>query len=94
MMLPNECRRMLSEVEKILILILTVPATSTSCEKSFSALRRILTYLRGNMTQKRLTNLLILHVHQELTRQIALDEVLEEFISRTQERKKEYGFKI
>lgn len=47
----------LSEVCKLLQLMLTIPATSTSAERSFSCLKRIKTYLRNTCGQDRLVNL-------------------------------------
>ncbi len=53
-----------------------MPATNSSSERSFNALRRVKTYLRGTMLQGRLNNLMVLHVHQILT----VNEVVNETI--------------
>ena len=49
-------------------LALTVPVTSCSCERSFSCLRRVKTWLRSKMTQERLDHLSVLameiHIHR------------------------------
>ena len=45
---------MFSEVDVLLQLYLTIPATTATAERSFSALRRVRTYLRSTMTEKRL----------------------------------------
>ena len=47
-------RRMFPAVEKLLRLLLTSPASSCEAERSFSALRRLKTWLRSTMTQTRL----------------------------------------
>ena len=47
-------KQMLPEVQKLLRLYLTVPVTTSTSERSFSALKRLLTYLRATMTEKRL----------------------------------------
>ena len=52
---------------------MTVPITSATSEKSFSALQRLLTYLRSSMSEKRLNNCLLLHVHKEMTDCIRLN---------------------
>ena len=51
-------------------------------ECSFSAMRRIKTYLRSNMIQERLSNLMILYVHKDFTESDVLDlvEVANEFV--------------
>ena len=60
-------RIMLSEVHKSLRLYLTVPITSFKSERAFSTLRRLLTYLRSSMTEQRLNNCMLLHIHKDLT---------------------------
>ena len=61
---PQE-RDLMSEVIIILKLVLVMPSTNAISERSFSALRRVKTYLRSTMTQVRLNSLLTLHVHKE-----------------------------
>ena len=46
-------------------LLLVMPATNASLERSFSALRRVKNYLRATMSQERLNYLMILHVHKD-----------------------------
>ena len=59
-------RGFMSEICILLKLILVIPATNAVSERSASALRRVKTYLRSTMTQVRLNNLLILHVHKQM----------------------------
>ena len=73
-------KTMFSEVQKLIKLYLTVPMTSVTAERSFSALRRLKTYLRSTMTQERLNHLLVLHCHKEL-----LDEVMKSPVKIAQE---------
>ena len=48
--------------------VLVMPATNTSSERSFSALRRVKSYLQSStMSQQRLNNLILVHVHKDLT---------------------------
>ena len=61
-----ECRAMFQQVETLVRLLLVVPASSAEAEWSFSALRRLKTWLRSTMTQSRLTHVCVLHVHNEL----------------------------
>jgi len=84
-------RTMLNELERLIILILTVPATSASCERSFSALRRVKNWLRRTMSQKRVTHVMLLHVHKALTLSIDINSILEEFVKRTPERMHVFG---
>ena len=56
---------MLTEVDKLLRIYFSVPVTSATAERSFSCLKRIKTYLRSTMTDNRLNNLFLLHIHSE-----------------------------
>ena len=53
-------------VVRLLSLALTFPVTSATAERSFSALKRIKTYLRSTMLQERLSNLAILSIERSL----------------------------
>ena len=79
---------MLPSVHNLLHLYMTIPITSSTSERTFSALRRVLTYLRSTMTEKRLNNYLLLHVHKTLSDNLDLTAVAKEFISRHDERLK------
>lgn len=92
--LPKISRVMIDQVERLVVLLLTVPATSTSCERSLSALRRLGTYLRLPMKQSRLTHLAMLHVHRDETFGLNLDEILREFVLKTPERRNVFGIEI
>ncbi|XP_045215568.2 zinc finger MYM-type protein 1-like [Mercenaria mercenaria] len=63
----------------VLSVLATMPATSASCERSFSSMRRIKSYLRSTMTGDRLSNLGILHIHREI--EIDIDEIINSFAS-------------
>ncbi len=63
--LPKVGRSLYSEVITLVKLILVMPASNATSERSFSALRRVKTYLRSTMTQCRLNNLMVLHVHRD-----------------------------
>lgn len=45
-------KKMLGEVDKVLKIYFTVPVTTATAERSFSALRRLKTYLRNTMNQQ------------------------------------------
>ncbi len=84
-------RSMLSEVHKLLRLYLTVPITSSTSEKSFSTLRRVLSYLRSTMSEERLNNCMLLHIHKDITDKLNLQEVARDFVSLHEERKRHFG---
>ncbi|KAL4119183.1 hypothetical protein QTP88_012028 [Uroleucon formosanum] len=57
------------EINEIITRVLVIPVTSTTAERSFSAMRRIKTYLRSTMTSERLHNYAILSIERELSGQ-------------------------
>lgn len=61
-----EVRAMFSQVETLLKLLLVCPVSSSSCERSFSALRRLKSWLRNTMTQTRLNSVAICNAHQTI----------------------------
>lgn len=72
----------LPNVRVLLQIICTLPVTSSTAERSFSALRRLKTYLRSTMTEDRLNGLAILHVHRDIAYRMSPKEVLEIFARR------------
>ena len=90
----NECqgvKKLLTEVDKLLKLFLTIPVTTATAERSFSALKRIKTYLRNSMSQQRLNHCLLLHVHRQKTDDLLLSEIAQEFVSRNERRISYFG---
>ena len=55
--------------------------TSNVAERSFSALKRIKTYLRNSMEEDRLSSLAIIHIEKELANEIDSDKVIDKFAS-------------
>ena len=56
-------KMMLLEVTKLSELLLILPATKAKGERSFSAVKRIKTYLRSTISGNRLNNIMLLHDH-------------------------------
>ncbi len=81
----------MSEVCTLVKLILVLPATNAVSERCASALRRVKTYLRTTMSQKRLNNLMTLHIHRKETDQLSLESCLNNFISGNEHREKIFG---
>ena len=72
-------------------LLLVMPATNATSERSFSALRRVKTYLRTQMTQQRLNNLMVLHVHSDKTDALELLLTAQEFVIGREGRLRMFG---
>ncbi|KAJ4451918.1 hypothetical protein ANN_03396, partial [Periplaneta americana] len=54
------------ELHKLELLIITIPASSSSVERSFSAMKRIKSYLRNTQCQERLSSLALLSIEKSL----------------------------
>ena len=77
---------MLPEFAKAVQVYTVIPATSCSAERSFSALRRLKTYLRSTMGQERLASLALLHIEREFVNRV-LQEDMDKLIDAFGERK-------
>lgn len=84
-------RTAFSGVWTALKLLLVLPATNATSERSFSALRRVKTYMRSTMSQERLNNLMVLHVHKEHCDRLELERVANEFVSGREGRMRMFG---
>lgn len=60
---------------------MTIPVSSCSCERSFSALRRLHTWLRRTMEQKRLHHLAVMSVESEVLENRDPEKVINRFAS-------------
>ena len=89
--LEHSQRILLSEVVKIAKLLLVMPATNAISERSFSALKRVKTYLRSTTTDSRLNNLLVLHTHKDTADKLDLKIIGNQFIDKYQTRINTFG---
>ncbi|XP_045204590.2 52 kDa repressor of the inhibitor of the protein kinase-like [Mercenaria mercenaria] len=64
-------------IYSILKILLSMPATPASCERSFSSMKRIKTYLRNTMTENRLASLALLHIHRDM--EVDVDKIINKF---------------
>ena len=63
----------------LLIIYLTAPITSVTAERSFSALKRIKTYIRNTTGQNRLNSLALIHIEKEIIEDIDLENLVDIF---------------
>ncbi|XP_065862748.1 uncharacterized protein [Euphorbia lathyris] len=69
-------------------ILLTLPMTVASAERSFSKLKLIKTYLRSSMSQERLSGLAILSIEKEILGTMDVDIIINDFASRNARRSK------
>ncbi len=67
----------LPNLNNIFRILLTMPVSAASCERSFSTLRRLKTYLRNTMGNDRLSSLALLYIHQDI--EVSIEQFLEDF---------------
>ena len=72
-------RQLFSEVITLVTMYYVFPASSATAESSFSSIR-CLTYLRSTMTETRINNLLVLHVHKKRTDTLDVMDVAMQFV--------------
>ena len=68
-------RKMLSEVENLLKIYITIPITTSTSKRSFSAMKRLKSSLRLTMTQQRLNNVMLLHIHKYDTDNLDMTDI-------------------
>lgn len=86
-----QTRELLKEVEKLVQLCLCLPVSTASSERSFSALRRLKMWLRNTISKRRLTHMVLLHVHGDVLDNINIHSIMQEFVRSTPERKSTFG---
>jgi len=84
-------RSSMSEVCKLLKILMVMPCTNAVSERSASALRRVKTYLRTTVGQPRLNHLMVLHVHKETTDELSLEGCLNKFVAVSEHRLSLFG---
>ena len=87
----TEVRCLFSEVQRLLQLLLVVPASSATAELSFSCLRRLKNYLKATESQARLNHLAVLHTHQNKVYSIDIESIRDMFVQSKDNRRKVFG---
>ncbi|XP_072017278.1 uncharacterized protein [Amphiura filiformis] len=82
-----DVRALFPDVKSLLKLMLVCPVTSCECERSFSALRRLKTWLRSTMTQTRLNSCAVCNIHKLVLDDIDVVPLAAQFASRSETRK-------
>nr|CAH7713142.1 unnamed protein product [Callosobruchus chinensis] len=77
-----DLKKMFPNVVVAMKIFLTMPVTVASCERSFSKLKLIKTYLRSTMGQERLSGLAILSIEGDIARLLSYENVIKNFAMR------------
>ena len=65
------------ELHRLGKIAVAVPVSTASCERSFSALRHIKTWVRNSMSNGRLSNVAVLAIERERTRSMCNEKVID-----------------
>lgn len=87
----SSSRNLLCGVFNLLRIALTIPVTSATAERAFSALRRLKNFLCSSMTQPRLNHVMLLHIHKERSDKLDLTMIAKEFVSINERRQTYFG---
>ena len=77
----NMLQEVLPNLSVTLRILLTVPVTVASGERSFSRLKLIKTYLRSSMTEERLCGLSVLSIENDIAQSLDFSDLLSQFAS-------------
>ena len=61
---------------------MTISVSTAKCERCFSALKRIKSYLRNSMSEQRLSDLAILSIERDISDTLELEMVVDKFAHR------------
>ncbi|XP_077297378.1 zinc finger MYM-type protein 1-like isoform X2 [Arctopsyche grandis] len=79
----SDLKDTLSEVLKLIEIVLVTPVTTVDAERSFDMLKRIKTHVNNTICQDRLNALAVLSIHKDCIQQISFfnKKVIEKFVS-------------
>jgi hypothetical protein len=68
-----------SNLYKLLSLSLTIPISSATCERLFSAMKKIKNWLRTSINQDRFTDLSLIYIERDLSNELSNEKILNKF---------------
>ena len=80
-----------SEVHKMLKLYYTIPLTSVTCERSFSTMRRLKTWLRVNTVANLFNDSMFTNIQKAQMGDLNIKAVVQEFANKNEERINYFG---
>ena len=83
----NPYKEAFHDLFRLCKIVVTIPATSASAERSFPALKGIKTYLRSTMTHDRISNLGELSIERRRSGHLDMEEFVDIFFYITQQQK-------
>lgn len=68
-----------TEMFKLCSISITIPISSSACERTFSCLKRIKSYLRNSLLDNNLSNLSVISVEKSEAKLLDIDEIIDTF---------------
>jgi hypothetical protein len=68
-----------SNLYKLLSLSLTISISSATCERLFSAIKKIKNWLQTSMNQDRFTDLSLIYIERDLSNELSNEKILNKF---------------
>ena len=78
--LKKPTRNLISEVVQVIKLVIVLPPANAVSELSFSAMRRLYTFLKTNVGSSRLNNAMVLHIHKTRLDKLSMIDVANDFV--------------
>ncbi len=76
---PDVTAEYYPSIFELLVILFVLPASVARCERSFSTLKRLKTYLRACCVQHRVVGLALLNIHLDI--EVTAEEIAEVFMS-------------
>jgi glycine cleavage system regulatory protein len=73
-------------IDRLIRLILTLPVSTATIERAFSAMKIVKTRLRNRMEDDFLTNYLIIYIEKEIAERFTIDMIIDDFYSMKERR--------
>lgn len=87
-------QELMSQMFRLIRILLTIPCTTVTCERSFSALRRLKTYLRSLLLAERLNHIAILHIYRNIVQNMDLDPIIKKWILKNRMREATFALNL
>lgn len=70
----------MSQMLRLIRILLIIPCTTVTCERLYSALRRLKTYLPSLLLAERSNHIAILHIYRNIIQNMDLDPIMKKWI--------------
>ena len=71
--------------------MLLLPVSTASAERSFSTLKRLKTFIRNRIGQKRLSSLALLSINSDITKDLSVIDIGNQFVGQKPQRAVAFG---